>query len=287
MRDSSKNLQNIKIGNHVIEVPEGHIYTYPDLPREYDKFPISLIMHSIKDLFDPHFIDIGANVGDTLAHIRARSEGVTVTCIEPSGYFFSLLEKNSKQFKNVTLVNKFVSPKRLRNNLRFQSDNQTGFTKVVDGADADIIDPEKFLNIEDIFIGGRANIIKTDTDGFDLHIIRDALDALQSNYFYVPLIFFEGPSEENFLTSDFREWFTLFSRLVDASYKLLFLRNDGLPYINAGMNADVARSALCSLHIGARNGRSPCHYFDVIAYKLEIENEYLTLETPWPPEWKI
>ena len=282
----TSNFMNIRVGNYDIKVPQGHIYTHSGLPPEYDYFPLALIMESIKGINNAHFIDIGANVGDTLAHVKSHNTDIEVTCIEPSEYFYSFLEKNAENFANTSLINKFVTPKNLRDKIKFQSANQTGTTEVVDSNDADNIDPAKFIDLEDIIKKNRANIVKTDTDGFDLHILSDIVSILRKNSYDVPMIFFEGPTEQNFHNFLIEDWFPVFSSLTELSYNLLIIQNNGLPYVNVGMNANAAKSAMCSLHMGFANGRPQCHYFDVIAYRSQLDNAYLSLETPWPQIWK-
>ena len=285
-RSTKESPQTIRAGKYDIKAPPGHIYTHPGLPPEYDYFPLALIMESIKGLSDAHFIDIGANIGDTLAHVKSHDADIEVTCIEPFEYFYSFLEKNAENFANTNLINKFVAPKNLRDKIKFQPANQTGSTEIVDIKDTDIIDPGKFIDLEDVIKKNRANIIKTDTDGFDLQILSDIVSILCKNSYDAPMIFFEGPREQAFHNFQFEDWLPVFSSLTDLKYNLLFLQNNGLPYVNVGMNADSAMSAMSSLHMGFANGRPPCHYFDVIAYKSEIDNSYLSVKIPWPQEWK-
>lgn len=119
--------QTVHVGPYPIEVSEGHIYLAPDLPPTYDYVPWNIIAAVTEEvgLRGICLIDVGANVGDSLAHFR-RFSNAPVICIEPSPEFFAILEKNSQQFRDVTLINKLLVPDDLRGRVSFQSGSQTG-----------------------------------------------------------------------------------------------------------------------------------------------------------------
>lgn len=279
-----QDLKKIKLGNYEILIPPGHIFSHSNLPIWYDYFPIALIMKSIANIKEKHFIDIGANVGDTLALIKTYDEEIPVTCIEPSELFFEIFLKNSAQFKNITSYKKFITPKDLRNKITFSSGNQTGVTKINAEQELDS-NKYEFVDMENIFKKNCSNILKTDTDGFDLHIVKDCIKVAEENNFDMPLIYFEGPAEEDFINCSVSEWYELFEILINSNYELLFLQNNGLPYANASNNLKAAKSILFSLCFGQDQKRPICHYFDVIAYKENLANDKLDLTQLWPSEW--
>jgi len=53
-------------------------------------------------------VDVGANIGDTVALVRSKVT-CPIVCIEGDEEFFSLLKGNTSQFKDVTLFSNFVS----------------------------------------------------------------------------------------------------------------------------------------------------------------------------------
>jgi FkbM family methyltransferase len=226
-------------------------------------------------------IDIGANIGDSLAQFR-RFSSAPVTCVEPSAHFYSFLQRNAAQFGDVKLVNKLFAPTALVGKLSFISGNQTGFSFVTEkDQDADRWRGE-YVSCDELFEDmDQTYIVKTDTDGFDCHIVLEIMNYISFNDRKVPVLFFEGPSAEQVRLRDMSVWLRAFAVLQERGYCLLLLRNDGMPYVYAGRSLDVARSALTALAIGYAHNRAPCHYYDVIAVEESVVNDVVTLSSNW------
>lgn len=279
-----KNINGINI-----ELSPCHIYKEPTLPKAYDFVPWSMIMHSIKNSPYAHsgtFIDIGANVGDSLAHIRSFDAETPVVCVEPSQGFFELLRKNSSQFNNVTLYNSLLVPEKYRGQVVYEFDDQTGSTRLKDFEDEESGIFCEALSFDDLMIDEGVYFVKTDTDGFDRHIVSSLLSEKEAKRLSVPLIFFEGPTETDNPMGDFEEWFILFQHLVADGYNLLFLQNFGIPYAYGGNSVDMAKAILVTFYQSFLYKRPVCHYLDVIAFTDEIKNDYLSLLKFWPIEWQ-
>ena len=272
-----------RIGDFDILIPKGHIFSY-DVPIWYDYFPIGLIMFSIKNIKNCSFVDIGANVGDSLSLIRTHNKEIPVICVEPSELFFKLLTENSKQFKNTTLLNGIIVPKHLENSFSFDSNNQTG-TTLINKEETKKNLLKMIIDLKSLFNPSGATILKTDTDGFDLHIVKECIKIKKENNFDLPLIYFEGPTQNSIINKDFDEWFELFEILIKNKYKLLVIQNNGLPYANTSDSINAIRSVFMSLHSGFFHGRAVCHYFDIIAYEESISNDKIELKENWPTEW--
>lgn len=273
----------VQVGSYPLEVTEGHIYLVPTLPATYDYVPWNIIGAIIAEtkFNDVKLLDIGANVGDSLAHFRRHSER-PVTCVEPSPEFFAILERNAHQFRDVTLVNKLLVPSDLKGRVAFQSGSQTGFS-------AEATHTEKAwegecVTFHELGIPGSGRfIVKTDTDGFDAKIVSALLDSVQGIYESVPIVFFEGCSAPQIEGGDLEEWTQVIARLQSSGYRLLLLTNQGVPYIYAGTVHEVARSAIAALKTGYSVNRALCHYYDVIAVHHSIPSELVKLQEPLPP----
>ena len=273
-----------KIGEFELELSSGHIYNYPTLPATYDAVPLAVIMDAIAQFPERiAFIDVGANIGDTAAHVKAWDSRIPYLAIEPSEGFFQLLQKNAKAFSDFHALQALVVPEHLKDRIEFNAGDQTGYTKA--SVHRTALGIRQVTTDEIISMVDGKIAFKTDTDGFDKEIVNALLDSIKEHVDRVPLIYFEASSESENLSGDLDEWKTLYSRLIDQGYNLLFCKNDGTPYVNVGKCKAAAYSSAAALHISAKLGRMTCHYFDVIAYRDEASTDYLTLRRDWESSW--
>ena len=103
-------------GNISIILPLNHrLPEFQFMNPKYDKF-LPVICKQIKT--DETIIDIGANVGDTLASLVEKNSKPTFLCIEANNEFFSYLEINIKRIKKkIKNVNIFASNKLVGKNV--------------------------------------------------------------------------------------------------------------------------------------------------------------------------
>ena len=92
-----------RIGSVELELPLSHELPFyrHDHPR-YDRQ-----LGAIAAELGGPVVDVGANVGDTAAAIRAES-GVPILCVEGDPRFFALLERNARMIGGVELEHAFV-----------------------------------------------------------------------------------------------------------------------------------------------------------------------------------
>jgi hypothetical protein len=102
-------------------------------------------------------VDIGANVGDTAAEMRARTDA-PILCIEPDDRFFAILSRNAAQLEPVELEHAAVGAESL--------------TRIL-AAHPAFAEPA---------------LVKIDTDGMDVPIVLANLDFLER---VKPVLFFE------------------------------------------------------------------------------------------------
>jgi FkbM family methyltransferase len=154
-----------------------YLNTYPLYDR---RLPILARIVS-ENYPDSTFLDIGANIGDTIALLRLGGCELHVIGIEPSRVFFSFLktniEKNKSFFGKTTIHHAFIGkPGEI---LHLVEANGTAHitksTETDEPADVvEVFDLHKFEN-ETI------SALKIDTDGYDSYIVNENRGYLKKN----------------------------------------------------------------------------------------------------------
>lgn len=132
-------------------------------------------------------VDIGANVGDSVAIIRARS-GAAVLCIEGDEQFLPYLRQNLAGAADVEIVDRYVATSADPGN-RAVVERSGGTARLVASDDGDVTSAQplhEILRQHDRF--RRPSVLKIDTDGHDASILRTAEDVLRDAR---PVLFFE------------------------------------------------------------------------------------------------
>ena len=273
----------VTIGEQRLRVSPEHIYLAHKLPATYDYLPWNLIGGIIAEARLDRYclLDIGANVGDSLAHFRRHSQAPAI-CVEPSEQFFTLLEQNARSMGPVELIQALVAPDGLVGRVGYGENDRSGWSHPVGENEAAW--QGRYVTFETLLAHSHgATILKTDTDGFDAAILHGLLDLTGFDPAKVPIIFFEGPDEEQMRGEPLDLWFSLFEKLQAAGYGLLFLTSRGIPLVYAGECREAARSLLMALMTGMRNGFAICHYFDIIAVQRTLPARIHLLESPLDP----
>ncbi len=103
--------QKIFIIDQELILPPGHLLSlYNYLYPEYDEFILKLVKNLNKN---DSVIDIGANVGDTLARLVSSNSKPKYYSIEADEYFFKYLKKNNEKITSntqsrITLIKELV-----------------------------------------------------------------------------------------------------------------------------------------------------------------------------------
>lgn len=173
---------------------------------QYKKFSIKLpANHLLKDFhkthpkydrFLPHLskyigkketvIDIGANVGDTLAGMAEQNSTLDYICIEPDNYFFNLLKQNIKRIKisvknlNVQTIKALVG----KNITNVKLDGKNGTKHAIIQKNSAI----KSQSLDEIISKKKIKLLKSDVDGFDYEVLDSSMSIIKKSK---PIIFFE------------------------------------------------------------------------------------------------
>ena len=126
-------------------------------------------------------VDVGANVGDTAAEIRAHSD-VPILCVEGDDRFFALLERNAPVLAPVEFEHSFVDAPALA-----RIERSAGTARVVPG-DRPVRTKGLAQILEDHAAFAEPALVKLDTDGFDVPIVLANLELLER---VRPVLFFE------------------------------------------------------------------------------------------------
>lgn len=224
---------SIRIDGSTIALPPGH--TLPQLRTLMPTYDAHLgwIIRAIGEA-DPTgcFIDIGANVGDTAAMLRANATN-PLLCVEGNGTFASYLRRNLAHLPGrATAVEAFVRVAEIDEaGLSYSSGSSTGaFGRTEDArTEVAMIDLPDIV-AQAIAAHGRIALLKTDTDGLDAFILRDALQQPTGD----AVLFFECDEANTIRGVDDAPWAENFAALRQRGYSLIVYDNHGLPMLFAG-----------------------------------------------------
>jgi len=147
-------------------------------------------------------IDIGANVGDTLAGMVDENPNPIYLCIEPEDEYYSYLLKNidiiKKKIPNlkVHLLKQFVGKQ--ITNISLDKKGGTAKANLIDGnIKSKTLDDilNDFENIE------KVKLLKTDTDGFDYDVLESSLKTIEK---HKPILFFECQYELEYQKTNYK-----------------------------------------------------------------------------------
>lgn len=168
-----------------IKLPANHLLPYYQKQHpKYDRF----LPHLVKYVTPlDTIVDIGANVGDTLAGMIEKNSASNYICIEPDDYFFSYLEENIALIKTSIKGLKIQTIKALvgKNVTNVSLDGKGGTKHAVINNQGGI----KSLPLDEL-ISNKLNIriLKSDVDGFDYDVLDSSVEVIKN---HKPMVFFE------------------------------------------------------------------------------------------------
>ena len=257
--------QSLMIGTAQFALPADH-----HLPRimrqhpQYDYLYWNMIRALLADnaIADGPLIDIGANIGDTVGHFRRFSEG-PVWGIEPHAGYFAYLKRNMAQFDDVRLSQAIVAPNAAQDRVRLSVNHGTGGSS---------LDPDK----GEVFDGDRVSpqeiaealtpdtVLKSDTDGFDGHIIGVVAEYMALRKVRPAIIAFEGPMRQQTEKGDIETHRHALHRLQQQGYRIHLLTNTGDPVGTVGSSASALDLMLDTHRNALMSGSMMCPYLDFI-----------------------
>jgi FkbM family methyltransferase len=205
-----------------------------------------------------HIIDIGANIGDTVAIVRSQVN-CPILCVEGDASFFDILQRNTEPIPSVSLEYSFVGIASELMNVTLE--RLSGTARLMQSAktSSDIGKIRRLREIlEDHPSFAECKLLKIDTDGLDGAIIRSERAFLTK---VCPVLFFEydpdayAPFE--------RHWTDTFQALEASGYQRLMLYENTGDFITT---IDIsAKDALEDFH-HFYLGRASLRYCDICAF---------------------
>ncbi len=219
-------------------------------------------------------IDVGANVGDTIAVVKTEVD-VPVIGVEGDEVTFSYLEKNSKQFNNVSIVKTFLGEKSEELNVNFEKS----------GWNATIIPDDKggkqvqFKTLDAVISeGGFDNrmikLLKVDVEGFDTIVLRGAGDIIRK---HKPVVFLEY-NRQNMISIKEDGLSTLLSFEQAGYNKVAFFDHKGTLILATSVKN---KEVVTYLHDYASSAKNLIGYYDICLFHEEddqLAEQFLTLE---------
>lgn len=170
-----------------IELPPGHLLPlYHRKHPQYDRFLPFMVRHLGREGL---VIDVGANVGDTLASMVASNPHLDYVCVEPDDEFFCYLERNANRVRDafdgihVTLVKELIGCQMQGVSL----EGKNGTRTIVQGAGGSLVS-KRLDAVVKPSLHGSVRLLKSDVDGFDADVIQSADAMLRASR---PILYFE------------------------------------------------------------------------------------------------
>ncbi len=130
-------------------------------------------------------VDVGANIGDSIAAFMRDGEGVFLA-IEPTPKFRALLEANWGQTKTVQIVAAMCSSSDGIADVSIGEHHGTAaLRKSASGVEVPVYTVDRLVRTHAF---SPVDVIKIDTDGFDFDVIEGALETLRADH---PAVIFE------------------------------------------------------------------------------------------------
>ncbi len=252
-------LINYPIKGHQIKLPLSHalplvLQYYPDYASNlarlascvYDKYP------------DLKIIDIGANIGDSVFIIRNKVF-CPILCIEGDTVFFEILQKNTATCKDVVIEQIFIGENDISTNKKLVIVSGTAHFTDSSNTNTEFKKLSTVLTEKPQF--AQAKLLKIDTDGFDLAIIRGSADFIQ---IAKPILFFEY--DPFFLKNQKEDGILIFSFLQKLGYhSIVIYDNFGRYLISLPL---TETNKIADMH-GYLLNRLGDYYYDICAVQAE------------------
>ena len=192
--------RNYNYKNFSILLPLNHML--PDYQKAHPKYDKLLPIISKYINQNEMIIDIGANVGDSLAGMVDENPNPIYLCIEPEDEFYSYL------LRNVDIIQKKIPNLKIHLLKQFVGNQITNVSLDKKGgtAKANLISGNiKSKTLDDILNDfeniKKINLLKVDTDGFDYDVLESSLKTIEK---HKPILFFECRYELEYQKTNYK-----------------------------------------------------------------------------------
>ena len=267
-----------EIDGFQMDMGEGHmLFLYQKACPMYDQFVPFLgvladkKMEQMGQVECGYIIDIGANVGDTVAALIRHTQA-KVVCVEPTRQFTELLQKNiagmgSAYEERIRTVRAYIAQNRTENYVSAVIGGTAIKQKIEAGADSEAptLTLPDLLEQENIALEQLA-LVKVDTDGYDSECIMSLGDELSK---ISPILFWENQIDTD---EQMRKFVDMVSYLGSNSYTDFFVFDNFGNYI---CHVDAENLKRINYYLGRilhKSSPRSFYYVDVLACK-EKDND--------------
>ncbi len=221
-------LTDFTCGRYSIRLPKSHLLpTYQRDHALYDRFLPILAQHLPDDAL---VIDVGANVGDTVAAMASRNDRLHYVCIEPEATFFNLLKMNTENMARTMplrhppiLKQAFVGEAPIVGSLV-----SAGGTAKVQADSSANLTTTPYVTLSDVLTecGNTGSsrhpiLVKSDVDGWDFNVIRSLGKRIEDKNL---LVFMECQTQTR---QQFESFMSFFGNYTDPDYTFTVFDNFG------------------------------------------------------------
>jgi FkbM family methyltransferase len=220
---------------------------------------------------DESFIDVGANIGDTIALARLARATMPAIAIDASvtycKYLWANLKNSPELFGNLRFVWGYVGGTGDSGQVTLGA----GTASSSGSGPAGIVESAPVVGLSTI-AGDRVSLLKTDTDGFDQEIIEAELEFLKEK---LPILWMEA---QTMSTADEAKWRRLIASMAPQWTKMILFDNFGFA-IARGDTSDLGDHAVDLLAYARRqrelDGYRPSFYYlDIALFPERFEHVY-------------
>lgn len=257
-------LVELKLAGYPFFVPFSH--NLPICLKFYPYYTLNLsrLARHVKDKYpDLKFIDIGANIGNSIPALRQKAY-FPILCIEGDEDFFNVLQINAKLFPDAQVIKAFLGERASHSKLKIIKKRGTACL-MPEGNTKSCV---KIRKLDEILLEKNmfsdSKMVKVDTDGFDAMVLRGAQDFLSARK---PVIFFEY--DPYLLSLHNEDGLSLLEYLKGLGYRgLLIYDNRGEFMLSANLEQSRILQEL-NLYFSGKAGKSYC---DICAFHIEDED---------------
>ncbi|TFF40869.1 FkbM family methyltransferase [Mucilaginibacter psychrotolerans] len=266
----------VKVGNFELQLSNGNglkeCYWYS---KEY-----GASLTRLTSVLNNHFlhlsaVDIGANQGDSVALIKTGAD-VPVISVEGDGMLAESYASNTAQFKNVQLIKTFLSDRNVEMDCTFTKVGHN--LTIVPSKKSNSSTLTKFSSIDYLYqnkvLNDSCKLLKIDTEGFDLKIIRGGDKFIAS---VKPAILFEF-NRENLEVVE-TDPFSIFPWLHNHNYNtILFYESDGRFMFSSTLSNQKFMKQMFD-YVDGKNAK--IYYMDIIAFHADddkVADELIAVE---------
>lgn len=219
-------------------------------------------------------IDVGANIGDTLAIIKSKTDADYI-CIEGDPTVIQYLQLNAQQFRNVKIIKSFLGDR--VESAKFKIEKQGWNTTLIPNEEGQSSELEiltldhvsNMINKIDNF-----KLLKIDTEGYDTKIIRGGWSYIEN---VKPIIYIEYNRKNMDRINE--NGIEIFEKLNSLGYlDLLIFESQGRFVLSTNLNEKKLITQLDN-YIRGKNSIIP--YFDLAIFHkndIDIANKFVSIE---------